>query len=89
MMSSLTTENTSEMPINTESVLNKLDDIKQKISFVNSLDTTKELVEYCRWKKVKQSLNGVTNKYIKRLLILKYLLGRAVAPDEERLVHWG
>ena len=36
MMSSPTTENTSEMPINTESVshqiLNKIDDIKQKIT---------------------------------------------------------
>ena len=65
------------------------DDIKEKISFVNSLETNKELVEYCRLKKVKQSIGGVTNKYVKRLNILEHLLGRKYTKDEENQVEWG
>ena len=57
--------------------------VKQKISFVNSLKTNKELKEFCKKHKIKQSRYGITNKYTKRWLILEYLLKREVTYKEE------
>ena len=83
MMSSPSSKNTSEMPINNQSKT-----YATTADFVYSLETTQDLRDYAKIHKLKQSRNGVCNKWVRRQIIAKHLMGRELTHNEEYDLLW-
>ena len=51
---------------------------EEQLNYINYIDslTNKQLTEICRKEQVRQSNNGITNKFVKKLNILSKYLGR-------------
>ena len=62
-----------------------LQEIKVLIDTLNGLKST-ELKNWCNIYNIKKSRNGVSNKYVLKLNIFKYEIGRKPTSQEEYLM---
>jgi len=59
--------------------------IKDLINMLNSLKSD-ELKDWCNTHRIKKSANGVSNKWVLKDNIFKFVVGRNPTPEEDRTI---